>query len=323
MVISGARLGAFSVSETGLLVYNTGAVDLRSELVWISRDGEELENLGIGNLFFDLAVSPDGRYAAVAELESGAGTPDVWLFDLVRNLRTRFTFDSTNDWYPAWSPDAAQIAFASSRNGTNDIWVKGVGGSGEAELLYGETEFNLHPQSWSPNGELLVYERVAPDNNSDIWAINADGSQPTELVSSSFNESYPSISPDGRWMAYVSDESGSDEIYVTTFPEPARRWQVSTDGGTYPRWRDDGSELFYVKAGGELQVAEIDGSGPALVVGEISELFSWNMSAGLRNTFDAAPDGQRVLVIRGLASSETEPLRVVLNWDLELEALRR
>jgi len=319
MVISGARLGAFSASETGLLIYNTGAVDLRSELVWFDRDGEEAESLGIGNLFFDLAISADGRYASVAELESGAGTPDVWVFDLQRNLRTRFTFDSTNDWYPAWSPDGAQIAFASSRNGTNDIWVKGVGGSGEAVLLYEEPEFNLHPQSWSPDGKLLTYERVSPDNNSDIWAIGADGSQPTELVASSFSETYPAISPDGRWMAYVSDESGSNEVYVTTFPEPARRWQISTNGGTYPRWRDDGSELFFVRAGGDLHTAEIDGSGQTLVVGEISDLFSWNMSAGLRNTFDVSPDGQRVLLIRGLASSDTEPLRVVLNWDTELE----
>jgi len=319
MVITGARLGAFSVSETGLLIYNTGAVDLRSELVWFSRDGIEAGSLGIGNLFFDLAISPDGRYASVAELESGAGTPDVWVFDLQRNLRTRFTFDSTNDWYPAWSPDGSQIAFASSRNGTNDIWVKGVGGSGEAELLYEEPEFNLHPQSWSPDGTLLIYERVSPDNNSDIWAVGPDGSQPTGLVASSFDETYPTVSPDGRWMAYVSDESGSNEVYVTTFPEPARRWQISTDGGTYPRWRDDGSELFFVRAGGDLHVSEIDGSGQALVVGEISHIFSWNMSAGLRNTFDVSPDGQRVLLIRGLASSETEPLRVVLNWDTELE----
>ena len=323
MFIAGARLGAFSASETGLLVYNTGEVDLRSELAWLSREGEPGASLGIGNLFFDLAISPDGLYAAVAELESGAGTPDIWIFDLKRSLRTRFTFDSTNDWYPTWSPDGSQIAFASSRNGTNDIWVKGVGGSGEASLLFEESEHNLYPLSWAPDGGLLVYERVDPDNNSDLWAIRTDGSQPTDLVTSSFNETYATISPDGRWMAFVSDESGANEVYVTTFPVPARRWQISIDGGTYPRWRGDGGELFYVKGGGELYAAEIDGSGEALVVGEIQHLFSWNMSAGLRKTFDVSPDGQQALLIRGLATAESDPLRVVLNWDTELEGADR
>ncbi len=323
MYIAGARLGAFSVSQTGLLIYNTGEIDLRSEIAWINRQGSEGESLGIGNLFFDLTISPDGRFAAVAELESGAGTPDLWVFDLERNLRTRFTFHSTNDWYPAWSPDGARIAFASSRNGSNGIWVKDVGGSGEAALMFEEPEHNLYPQSWSPDGELLVFERVGQSNTSDLWSIRTDGSQPTELVASSFNETFGSISPDGRWMAFVSDESGADEIYVTTFPKAARRWQVSTDGGTYPRWRDDGRELLFVKGGGELYAAEIDGRGETLVVGEIRNLFSWNMSAGLRNTFDVSPDGQQVLLIRGLASADIDPLTVVLNWDTELDGADR
>jgi len=133
--VAGARLGAFSVSQTGVLIYHMGLVETQSELVWVDRDGDVVQDVSTGGLLFDVMISPDNRSAAIAQLEMLVGSPDIWIYDLERGLSTRFTFDPTNDWYPAWSPDGRRLAFASAREGNEDIWVKEVGGAGRAELL--------------------------------------------------------------------------------------------------------------------------------------------------------------------------------------------
>jgi Tol biopolymer transport system component len=323
LYIAGARYGAFSVSQTGILVYNMGLVDMQSEIVWLDRTGEEIQKVSTGDLLFDVMISPDGRSAAVAQLEVSVGSPDIWIYDLERGLSTRFTFDPTNDWYPAWSPDGSRVAFASSRSGNEDIWVKEVGGSGRAELLQEGGENQVFPRGWSPDGEWLIYEQVDPANNTDLYAVRADGSETVALVASSFTETFASISPDGRWLAFVSNESGANEVYVTTFPRPARRWQISTDGGSFPRWRGDSEELFFARANGELFGVEVDVSGEALVVGRVDRLFNWSIAPGFRWPYDVSADGQRFLVIRGMAAAQTDPMAVVLNWDVELETERR
>ena len=292
---------------------------MHSEMVWVDRHGEVLSSLGTGDLVVDLVISPDGRLAAAVVLDETAGTFDIWIYDLNRGLRTRFTFDTSNDWYSTWSADGLRVAFTSNRKPPNDIWVKDVGGSGTAKLLLEDGENQVHPAAWSPDGEWLVFERVDPRNNTDIWALPVAGGDPIALVASSFTEAYATISPDGRWLAFVSDESGSNEVYVTTFPEPARRWQVSTDGGSFPRWRGDGGELFFAKVNGELYSAEVDGVGETFDVGEIQLLFSWNLAPGFRWPYDVSSDGRRFLLNRGMAAAETDPMTVVLNWHTELE----
>ena len=319
LYIGGARYGAFSVSDNGLLIYNTGESKTRSEIVWVDRDGVVLSNLGEGHLLFDIAVSPDGRYAAVTELESAVGTADIWVCDLERKLRTRFTFDPTNDWYPAWSPDGRRIAFASARNGSDGIWVKEVGGSDDAELLLEVADKQLYPQAWSSDGDWVIFERGGADNNTDRCAVRPADGQTIELVVSKYGVGFGAVSPDSRWMAFVSNESGTDEVYVTTFPEPARRWQVSTTGGTFPRWSRDGRELFFASAAGELSVAEVAGSGETFDVGRVRVLHSWHLATTFRRPFDVGIDGDELLEIRGLTTDKREPLKVVLNWDAELE----
>jgi serine/threonine protein kinase len=319
MYMAAARFGAFSASENGVLVYNTGNVVMHSEVAWVDRSGEVTANLGTGDLFFDLRVSPDGRSAAIVELEASAGTSDIWIYNLQRGLRTRFTFDPNNDWYPVWSVDGSRIAFASSPNGNNEIWAKEVGGAGEAEPVFQDEDRQLFPQTWSPDGEWLVFERVGVDNNIDLFALPSGGGDPVALVASSFSESHATVSPDGRWMAFVSDESGTNHVYVTTFPEPARRWQISTDGGSFPRWSADGSELFFVNSSSGLVATEIDGSGSTLSVGSSSTLFQLNLVGVFRYPFDVAPDGSRFLVIRSASVASSDPIVVVLNWDVELE----
>ena len=319
LYIGGARLGAFSVSDTGLLVYNTGQSETRSEIVWVDRAGETLSEVAEGDLLFDIVVSPDGRFAAVTELESAVGTADIYVCDLERKLRTRFTFDSTNDWYPAWSPDGRRIAFASARNGNDGIWIKEVGGSEDAQLLLETADNQLYPQTWSPDGEWLVFERVGTDNNTDLYAVRPGDGETIDLVVSKYDAGFGSVSPDGRWLAFVSNESGDDEVYVTTFPEPARRWQVSTNGGTFPRWSRDGDELFFASVAGELFVAEVAGTDETFNVGRVRGLHSWHLATTFRRPFDVGVSGEDLLVIRGLTTQKREPLKLVLNWDAELE----
>ncbi|MEE4273241.1 MAG: protein kinase [Thermoanaerobaculales bacterium] len=323
LYIGGARYGAFSVSDNGLLIYNTGESETKSEIVWVDRSGELQSEFGDGHLLFDIEISPDGRFAAVTELESSVGTADIWVCDLERKLRTRFTFDPTNDWYPAWSPDGRMIVFASARNGSDGIWIKDVGGSGDARLLLESADKQLYPQSWSPDGEWVVYERVGTDNNTDLCAVRPEDGQTVELVVSKYDVGFGAVSPDGRWMAFVSNESGHDEVYVTTFPEPARRWQISTAGGSFPRWSRDGRELFFASAAGDLFVAEVSGEGETFDVGHVEELHSWHLATTFRRPFDVTPGSGDLLVIRGLTTQTREPLKVVLNWNAELESERR
>ncbi|MGD8439970.1 MAG: hypothetical protein PVG53_05510, partial [Holophagae bacterium] len=319
MYMAAARFGAFSASGNGVLLYNTGSVMMHSEAVWVDRSGDEIAEVGGGDLFFDLRMSPDGRSAAIVELEAGAGTSDIWIYDLERGLRTRFTFDPNNDWYPVWSVDGTQIAFASSPAGNNEIWIKNVGGSGNEEKVFSVSGEQVFPQSWSPDGAWLLFEQVGVENDIDLWARSADGGEPVELVASQFSESHASVSPDGRWMAYVSDESGSDQVYVTTFPTPARRWQISTDGGSFPRWSADGTEMFFVDATGELVATAVDASGTTFNVGTSETLFRINLAGVFRYPYDVAPDGDRFLVIRSGETANSDPMAVVVNWDAELE----
>jgi len=190
-------------------------------------------------------------------------------------------------------------------------------------LLLDVTDKQLHPESWSPDGEWVVYERVGIDNNVDLCAVRPGDGQTIDLVSSKYDEGFGTVSPDGRWMAFVSNESGNDEVYVTTFPEPARRWQISTTGGTFPRWSRDGRELFFASPAGGLFVAEVAGDDETFDVGRVRGLHSWHLATTFRRPFDVSANGEDLLVIRGLTTQKREPLKVVLNWDVELEGAGR
>jgi Tol biopolymer transport system component len=319
----GALLGVFSASENGVLAYQTGTPreDVDSQLQWFDRSGQLLGEVGTPEPYAEASISPDGTTAVVNIREAGSGNRDLWLVDLERQLKTRFTFNAAQDWLSVWSPNGDRIAFTSERTGSGDLYIKSVTGGGEAELLYDDNT-QKYPASWSSDGRYLLYESWGTDGAANLFALDLDeGGEPIAMQPAEFTQRVPMISPNGRWLAYVSDESGHDEIYVTAFPEGGRKWQVSTEHTLYARWGSD-EELFMMGPTGVLQVAAVDGSGDTIRIGPIGKVGEFSVQA-LGFDFDFSADGQRILVASVLEEegqgARMDPMTLVLGWTADLE----
>ncbi len=307
--------GVFSATDNGVLLYMTGSQNAEDVLQFFDRTGRPLEGLGGDKAYYDqVTLSPDGRTAAVVVLDPAQGTQDIWLVDLERGLRTRFTFDKASDNYPVWSPDGESLIFASRRGATRAIYRKSVGGTGEVELIFAST-VDIIPNSWSPDGRYVLFDQPGQDTGSDLWVLDLEGGPSAEVFyQTEYEEGAGVFSPDGRWIAYWSQESGRGEVYVTPFPGPGRRFQVSDNSGTWSQWRSDGSELFYQEENGPLKVAAVDGRGETFTVGKIDdvmELASSNISGPL---FSVAPDGQSILAGVSTSGEQSDYLDLVVGW---------
>lgn len=221
------------------------------------------------------------------------------MFDLAQGRPQRLTFDASQDnANPIWSPDGTRVAFASRRNNKWGLYVKPADGTGTEELLT-ESEATKMPMSWSPDGKLLVYGVVG--RAADVWTVPVAGEKkPFPILDSSFSELYPQVSPDGKWLAYQSNETGRTEIYIRPFPEGPGKWQVSTDGGTFPRWRGDSKEIYFVVAP-SMMAAEIRVAGSSIQAGVPQTLFGINNpnlggAHPFYHRFAVSTDGQRFLM---------------------------
>jgi eukaryotic-like serine/threonine-protein kinase len=314
----GASRGVFSVSENGVLAYQTGEAQVLSQLLWFDRSGKQTAVLGDPAVFADLRVSPDRQKVATTVVDPRFGPPDVWVYDASRGVRSRFTFHPGPERFPVWSPDSTRVVFGSSRKGRFDLYVKSYTGSGNEELLL-ETDHDKFPTDWSPDGRYILYQDLGPGTRSDVWALPLFGDRkPMPLLQTPFEEGGAALSHDGRWMAYVSDESGSNDVYVTTFPVPGRKWQVSTGGGGLPRWSRNGNEVVYLGPGTRLFAAEVSVTGETLQVGKTQALFVtrvWRPGV----IYDVTRDGQRFLVNTAALGQNPGPLTLVVNWPAELK----
>ena len=252
----GLGRGAFSVSETGVLAFRSGSGQIDQPL-WFDRGGKQIGSLGEAGIYFNLWLSPDERRAAVDRSDPQTGANDIWLFDLSRGIPSRFTTDPGSDSNPLWSPDGSRIVFTSSREGVLNLYQKVASGVANEEVLLKSGEEKV-PDDWSADGRFIVFETLNPKTKWDLWVLPMYGDrQPSPFLQTEFNERQAQFSPDGKWIAYTSDESGTRDVYVQTFPAPGGRWRVSTGGGTQPRWRRDGRELFYIAAGRKLMAADV------------------------------------------------------------------
>ncbi len=309
-------LARFSVSREGTLAYRTG--ESGSRLLWMNRSGKEIETLGDRGEYGNPALSPSGDRLAFDLSDPRSGKSDIWIRDLVRGVNSRFTFGGSNSISPVWSPDGNAIIFSSDRNGNFDLYEKPASGQGEEKLLLKNDEFKF-ACDWSRDGRTIVYSSQGKKTGWDIWAFPLSGeSKPIPVVVGPFQEIDPVLSPDGRFVAYVSNESGRSEIYVQSFPVAKGKWQVSTAGGVDPSWRADGKEILYRGLDQKLTAVEIGGAEP-FQAGIPKSLFTAHVPPGPgRNRYSASADGERFLFVAPLSRDSMNPTTVVLNWNADL-----
>ncbi len=311
--IMSPAIGCFSVSSTGLLAYQAGGAGGGLRLTWFDRSGKLAGTLGEAANFGNIEFSPDRRSLA-ARVVDQTGNADIWIYDVARGLRTRFTFDPAAELVVVWSPDGRSVVFNSNRKANFDLYRKSSNGVGVEELLYADNLAKT-PTSWSPDGKLLLYHAADPTAGFDLLTLPLAGDpKPVPFVRTAFNEQNGHFSPDGRWVAYQSNDSGNNEIYAAPFPGPGGKRQISTGGGTFPRWRRDGKEIFYIGSDQRLTAAEVAIKGDTLEVQAVRPLFGPVYTAGASYVYDVSADGQRILMAVPPAQGSSEPVTLVQNW---------
>jgi Tol biopolymer transport system component len=323
---SGLGRGIFSVSENGRLVYDS--IELpTTTLNWFDRTGKALGDAGGPIPYTGPSLSPDGGTVAVERIDPGTQIQNLWLIETARNIASRFTFDPNLNlnFMPVWSPDGRRIAFAAAGRGAPpNLYQKARSDTGPTLLV--KSSFNTQPTDWSHDGRFIVYASLNPATKWDLWLLPMTGAEtdrkPVALLESEYNEHLGRFSPDRRWLAYVSDESETSEVYVRTLAGPGGKWRISSKGGSEPTWRGDGKELFYRARDGSLMAVTIK-AGATLEVGAPAELFKARMARrgpGYETSYTVTRDGQRFLMSTVTDESTSVPTKVVLNWRA---ALRR
>src|SRR5205809_4509849 len=328
----GMRLGLWgsadlAVSATGTLVYATGAGQGKQELVWVTRDGraQAVDPEWPSDYLGSPALSPDGKWLAVARV-ANAEPMNIWIKRLDRGPSIKLTLEGNDNFGPAWTPDGRSVTFSSApATGATDLRTERADGGAPAVMQLHEKR-NLYNAGWSPDGKWLIFRTdVSSPGSGDILAIRPGiDTAPVPVVATTFTELSPALSPNGRWLAYVSNETGADAVYVVPFPNTsAGKWAVSTGAGTEPLWSHRGNELFYRDGSGNLVAVAVNTTS-RFSLGRSTALFSAAGFTSFRFTpkYAVAPDDQRFLMIRPLETS-TDKLIVVENWFEELRAKSR
>src|SRR5215813_14131699 len=314
----------FSVSDTGVLVFDPSESQER-QYAWIDRGGKPTGSLNVVSGAGSAWLSPDERRFVADRIDFQAGAPDLWVCDVNGANCARFTFEPGNDFCPVWSPDGSRIVWSSAREGVLNLYQKAASGAGQDSPLL-RSEYAKFPTDWSRDGRFIIYFEVNPQTKNDVWILPVVGNdgqstgEPKPVLHTAANESWAALSPDGRWLAYASDESSRYEIYVQSFPTGGGKQLISSGGGNNPRWRRDGKELFYYSADGKMMAVSVK-TGESFEAANAVSLFDFRAGTSVlaHAPFAVTDDGQRFLINVIVQNQTATPLTGVSNWTAELK----
>jgi Tol biopolymer transport system component len=299
-----------SASSDGLLVFASGGTG-NWQLLWVDRNGKQLGTITdkLSNLR-SMRISPQGDRIAI---EMDNGLDDLWVLDVARGIKTRLTFGPVENAYPVWSPDGKWIAYTSDREGHSEVFRKPSDGSGAEELLLKEAEFHV-PSDWSADGKYLIYAKGVSPADATVWALPLEGERKPWQVLARGVDAH--LSPDGRWLAYTSLESGAPEVYVVPFRGGQGKWQLSASGGQLPHWSKDGKELYYFDQSNNLSAVPVKDVGGALQFGATQTIVTNWASPNI--LYDITPDGKKFLLDE-VSQQVSQSVTVVTNFTAGLK----
>ena len=305
----------FAVSDNGVLVVDQLPHRQRNQLMWVDRGGKQISSLDDLTNAAMLTLSPDGQRFVVPRLDLQTGNSNLWVADASGQNAIRFTFDTAIDNYPIWSPDGSRIVWCSDREGIYQLYQKAASGAGQDTLVL-KSDYYKFPTNWSRDGRYIIYREINPKTKFDVWVLpvgpEAGAQKPFPFLDTEANEAAAVLSPDERWMAYCSDESGQYEVYVQSFPEHGSKRQISTGGGIGPRWTS--KELFYHALDGKLMAVEVK-SGQSLEARAPLPLFEFRAGGNLITPYyDVTRDGQKFLLSTIVETEPAAPLTIMFNW---------
>jgi serine/threonine-protein kinase len=314
----------FDFSNTGIFVYSSGSsVNRMAKVMGLEQDGKAVPLLNDVVEYYAPRYAPDGERLAVSV--GAFDDADIWVVDLRRGTRTRLTFSDKSEWRPIWSADGISVAFASARNGIPNIYSKPADGSSEAVQLTDSQNVQV-PTSWSSDGRYILFSELSSDNGWDLHYLDIQEGETRPLIETKFHQVSAVFSPDGKWTAYMSNDSGRMEVYVRPFPGPGGKWQISTAGGNWPRWSADGKEIFYRSADDKLMSVPVNATGGGFTAGNPELLVDVSdYLTEFFGSYDVVPGTRRFVVLEASENQGDAPDRskvnIVLNWFQQLERM--
>jgi Tol biopolymer transport system component len=320
--VSSMNLAPITVANNGTMAYQSTGKATR-QLIWTDRAGTQLAAVREPGEWGPPRIAPDGRRAAVGRLGEGGRNADLWLVDNDGTMKSLMHVDGQSEGSPVWSPDGSKIAFWVNSQGSNyDIYVRSIEGGGRPELLF-HSSFAKHPTDWSRDGRYLFFNSISEGTKYDVWGVSTADRHAGPILDTVSSEQYAALSPDGKWLAYNSDDTNRPEVYVQQFdgisPGTKKRWKVSSGGGGLPRWRADGNELFYLTPNGRVMSVTVKANGADLSFDTPVRLFQTRPLRKLWNLYDVSADGQRFLVNAPLEWALSSDIMVVTNWTEKLK----
>jgi Tol biopolymer transport system component len=323
--LSSVARAVFSVSQTGTLVYERSAGTTLSHLEWFGRNGKHLDGMDVPARYASPRLSPDGKRVAVDIDDPQSSNTDIWILESGHSAPHRLTFDPGQDEAPLWSHDGSRILWLSDRGGKNNFYVKAADGSGVEQTVTASVpagfSFASAPSDWSSDGRFLLYTDMHEGTVLHLWVLPMTGAKPYRFVDGAAADVGGQFSPDCRWVAYSSNESGRWEVYVAHFPKKEGRYQISAGGGQQPRWRQDGKELFFLSRDRQLMAVSVH-AGTKFEFTAPAALFETQahepITAEEFFTYDASADGQKFLINMNEGQNNPPPVDIILNWASQL-----